>query len=236
MGALSGTQRRILARQAVRRRAAREVEGGRRLLREDPVTVVRRDALQLLPVLVGHQDVAIVGGGPDRMGLARAARADLRAEAAQGRPSAGVQEDDVARGHEADHGVRVPVVVEDHHVRPHGVDARLGQAEGGGGGAEVHPLRHRRAGVPPELLGVVDVDRAPVGQAVGVRLVQQPDLVLEAMGHAGVAHVLPGGLDEGRGHVDVAFAAAAPVVGAGGGSSPGDQRQGHPQQDSPGTH
>jgi hypothetical protein len=128
--------------------------------------------------------------------LACPARAHLGPEAAD-RPSlGGIEEDHVARGHEADGGVRVAAVVEHEHVRPHGIRAGLGQAERRRLGPEIDGFRCRAGRVRPQLIGIVDVERAAERLAVRIGLIEQPDLVIEAARDARRVRILGRRIEE----------------------------------------
>jgi hypothetical protein len=196
IGALSGRELRRLARQAVRCRAVREVERRFGLLHELVAPVIGGNPFELLAVLVGDEQVVVARRRPDGVSLACAARAHLGPEAAD-RPSlGGIEEDHVARGHEADDGVRVAMVVEHEHVRPHGVGAGLGQAERRRLGPEIDDFRRRAGGMRPQLIGIVDVERAAERLAVRVGLIEQPDFVIEAARDARRVQILGRWIEE----------------------------------------
>ena len=87
-----------------RRRAVGQVQRGGGLLRKRIGRVVRGDTFEFLAVLIGHQDVLIVGCGPDGVGLPRTACTGFGAEAVDGLPRARIEEDDVTAGDEPQHG------------------------------------------------------------------------------------------------------------------------------------
>lgn len=78
-----GPERCRFARQAIRRRAAGQVQGRRRLVQERIGRVVGADALEQLAVLVGHGHIRFVRRGVRHVRLARAAGAHRHPQAGQ---------------------------------------------------------------------------------------------------------------------------------------------------------
>ena len=189
-------QARVLAGRPARRGARGQVDRGRRLEGEDLPAVVRADALELLPVLVGDDQVTLIGGRPGGV------RLGAHVDALDRLAGVGVEEDHVPAGHEGQRrvgvaaGAVVVAAVEDDHVRAHGDRSGPLLAHGAHGSGEVHRLRKGAGGVASELWAVEHVQRARAG-VEPVFLVDQPHLVRASLVVVTVFGVVAG---TGTGH------------------------------------